>query len=393
MSQTLIAKLGSTSEAEDLDKALCKQSMSLQEAISATDLDNDEALARRLQHLDDTGQDYYGKDGTEPELAEDDDEVEGAGSQGKNIPMTAWKESDGSWKSKHDPTLWGRKNCSDLEKYSDMMVGDDVLLSNAVKGNLRQKLKREQLQSTYTKTGKQTSQSRMGRSKTQSREANKADVKTKQSVLDQRTKLLIFKLMNRSLIEQMYGCIRTGKESSVYYAIAGAEMAGLDERPAWLDPQDDDERLLAVKMYRTTLNEFSSRADYVLGDSRYKGGKYKGFVKHSKRKQVEVWVEKEYRNLVRMQRCCVPSPKPLHYEEHVLVMELIDSGQEPATTLSGAAESQLRAAPQLKEAGKHRSKKLYMRLLRQAVAIIRKLWCDCKLVHILTLHTHTAYCH
>ena len=49
---------------------------------------------------------------------------------------------------------------------------------------------------------------------------DKADRATVEQVMDPRTRMILFKMLNRGLITQINGCISTGKEANVYHATA-----------------------------------------------------------------------------------------------------------------------------------------------------------------------------
>ena len=52
---------------------------------------------------------------------------------------------------------------------------------------------------------------------------------------------------------------------------------------------------LAVKVYKTSILSFKDRDRYVSGEFRFR----RGYNKHNPRKMVQVWAEKETRNLMR----------------------------------------------------------------------------------------------
>ena len=47
---------------------------------------------------------------------------------------------------------------------------------------------------------------------------DKADRATVEQVLDTRTRMILFKMLNRGLVSTINGCISTGKEANVYHA-------------------------------------------------------------------------------------------------------------------------------------------------------------------------------
>jgi RIO kinase 1 len=59
-----------------------------------------------------------------------------------------------------------------------------------------------------------------------------------------------------------------------------------------LGPNNED---LAVKVYKTSILVFKDRDRYVSGEFRFR----RGYAKHNPRKMVQVWAEKETRNLMR----------------------------------------------------------------------------------------------
>jgi len=47
---------------------------------------------------------------------------------------------------------------------------------------------------------------------------DKSDRATTELVMDPRTRMMLFKMINRQLIAEVNGCISTGKEANVYHA-------------------------------------------------------------------------------------------------------------------------------------------------------------------------------
>jgi RIO kinase 1 len=108
---------------------------------------------------------------------------------------------------------------------------------------------------------------------------DKADRATVEQVLDPRTRMILFKLINRGIVYEINGCISTGKEANVYHA---------------LTPEKDH---LAIKIYKTSILVFKDRDRYVSGEYRFRHG----YSKSNPRKMVQTWAEKEMRNLKRLQ--------------------------------------------------------------------------------------------
>ena len=165
-----------------------------------------------------------------------------------------------------------------------------------------------------------------------------------EQVLDPRTRMILLKLINKNVIYEINGCISTGKEANVYHAMA------------------DDGRHFALKIYKTTILTFKAREKYVAGEFRFR----RGYSKHNPRKMVQMWAEKEFRNLKRLRVAGIPSPEPLHLKLHVLLMSFIgDSEGVPAPRLKDAPMA-IEEAPGL---------------YNQCVRILRTMYQECHLVH------------
>ena len=178
----------------------------------------------------------------------------------------------------------------------------------------------------------------------QRRTTDKSDRATVEQVLDPRTRLILFKWLNRNIIHSIHGCISTGKEANVYHAISS------DNTP------------LAIKIYKTSILTFKDRDRYVSGEFRFRHG----YSKHNPRKMVKVWAEKEMRNLKRLVAAGIPCPHPLLLKSHVLLMQFL--GDAHGT-----------AYPKLKDASIPAAK--YPHLYRQLILSMRILFHSCKLVH------------
>ncbi|XP_054784000.1 uncharacterized protein LOC129290961 [Prosopis cineraria] len=179
----------------------------------------------------------------------------------------------------------------------------------------------------------------IGKTKT----TEKADRATVEQAIDPKTRLVLFKMLNRGLFNDINGCISTGKEANVYHATK-------------CDCQE-----FAIKVYKTSVLVFKDRDRYVQGDYRFRTA----YGKHNPRKMVKTWAEKEMRNLMRLKAAGLRCPTPYQLRKHVLVMEFIGK--------SGWA------APRLKDAA------LSLDKLREGyvemIIAMRTLYQKCKLVH------------
>ena len=172
---------------------------------------------------------------------------------------------------------------------------------------------------------------------------DKSDRATIEQVLDPRTRIILFKLLNKSYLSEINGCISTGKEANVYHATG--------------EPGD-----LAIKVYKTSILVFKDRDRYVTGEFRFR----RGYCKHNPRKMVRLWAEKEMRNLIRIKHACIPCPAPYLLRSHVLIMEhIVDENGRTAIKLKDAVLNEDRAAD----------------LYRECVLMMWSLYNKAKLVH------------
>ncbi|KAG0433757.1 hypothetical protein HPB47_019618 [Ixodes persulcatus] len=135
----------------------------------------------------------------------------------------------------------------------------------------------------------------------------------------------------------------------------------LDYAPNKLTEEFSVPRECAVKVFKTTLNEFKNREQYIREDFRFKDR----FSKLNPRKVIHLWAEKEMHNLRRMRRAGIPCPEVVVLKKHLLVMSFVGLNGVPA--------------PQLKEAAL--SGEQLASAYAQAVALARALYQRCQLVH------------
>ncbi|KAM4705885.1 serine/threonine-protein kinase RIO3 [Rhinophrynus dorsalis] len=236
--------------------------------------------------------------------------------------------------TKHDEVVCGRKNTARMENFApEFQVGDgigmDLKLSNHVFNALKQHSISEQRRSA--------------------RLHDKKEVSTAEKVVDPKTRLQLYKMVNSGLLETINGCVSTGKESVVFHANGGSSED--QEIPAEC----------AIKVFKTTLNEFKNRDKYIKDDYRFKDR----FSKLNPRKIIRMWAEKEMHNLKRMQKAGIPCPEVVMLKKHILVMSFIGKDQVPAPTLKEA------------KLGLEDSKQAYY----QVLAMMKQLYEQCSLVH------------
>ena len=126
-------------------------------------------------------------------------------------------------------------------------------------------------------------------------------------VLDERTLKNLYKL-SKKYIKALGGVISTGKEANVFYA-------------------DGFEFPIAIKIYRTETSEFYKMDEYIYGDKRF------DLRRISKKDLINLWAEKEFRNLQRAYEAGVNVPKPVTHFRNILIMEFLGEGELPSPSL------------------------------------------------------------
>lgn len=169
------------------------------------------------------------------------------------------------------------------------------------------------------------------------------DRATTEQVLDPRTRMILYKMLNQGVVTEINGCLSTGKEANVYHA------------------RFPDGREGAIKVYKTSILVFKDREKYVSGEFRFRHG----YSKSNPRKMVKLWAEKEMRNLRRLREAGIYAPNPIMLRSHVLLMDFI--GREGY------------AAPKLKDA--KLSETRYRECYLYCVKMMRTMYQKCKLVH------------
>ena len=133
--------------------------------------------------------------------------------------------------------------------------------------------------------------------------------KSYDEVFDQQNLMIIYKMLSDGIFDKLDFPVSTGKEGNVFRA------------------STKDGKLVAVKIYRTSTSTFRDMAKYVQGDPRFKG------LTSHKRKLIYAWANKEYLNLMALDRAGVRVPKAIAQRQNVVVMEYIGDENEPAKEL------------------------------------------------------------
>ncbi len=125
------------------------------------------------------------------------------------------------------------------------------------------------------------------------------DLKLESGVFDVPTLKTLYTMASKNIIKAFGGVVSTGKEADVFHAIG------------------ENERELAVKIYRISTSDFRSMENYLIGDPRFSN------IGSSKKDIVFAWTKKEHRNLERAREAGVKAPEPYTSERNILVMEFI----------------------------------------------------------------------
>ncbi len=161
-----------------------------------------------------------------------------------------------------------------------------------------------------------------------------------EQVFDRSTLMTIYDFLNKGVIDEIYGSVKAGKESKLYWG------------------KDKEGRILAIKIFLTVSAEFKKgMIIYIEGDPRFRK------VKHDTRSLIYAWTHKEFRNLHEARRAGVRVPEPIEVRNNVLIMEFI--GKDGVT------------APLLREIELSNPQRVYERLLVN----VGKLYQKAGLVH------------
>ena len=139
------------------------------------------------------------------------------------------------------------------------------------------------------------------------RRKDNSERKTGNEIFDKITLETLYKLANQGYIDILNGAISTGKEANVLTGIT------------------DDEKYVAVKIYRIATSDFKKMDYYLKGDPRF------NIKTKNKRKIIYSWVTKEFKNLTRLYSAGVNVPEPITSANNVLLIEFIgDENGNPA---------------------------------------------------------------
>lgn len=231
--------------------------------------------------------------------------------------------------TKHDPHISALENVKNLaERFPSGPLGnmDGMRMDNRSANTLARKAAKAQ--------------------KRRVRQMSDEARETRGGVIDERTRVVLFKLVNAGHIDEVTTCISSGKEAVVFYG-----------------PTPEGRPEVAVKIFKTTLSKFRNRSDYITGDHRYQG--ITNIDKQPTHTLIKMWCDKEFRNLSRALKAGLPVPEPLVTKENVLLMSFIGSEGQAAPRLADVTLSTSRSRKMLKE----------------LLLFVKTLYSECALVH------------
>jgi len=298
-------------------------------------------IPQELLEFDDSDEDEDW-DQFEMEEKRDVDRFETKEKEIGDMPRCGYKKIGDKIVTKHDKDISERDNAKRIMEFPPgIETGDgggfDMQVSNKVYNKIR---------NFSIKEGKR-----------KNRLLDKEDKAVAEQAVDPKTRILLYKLVNGGVLDAINGVISTGKEAVIMHADGGPGPDYGDEEPLNIPKE------CAIKVFKTTLNEFKTREKYIRDDYRFKDR----FSKQNPRKIIHMWAEKELHNLTKMAKGGIRVPEAVLLKKHVLVMSFI--GEEG------------RPAPKLKDAADRMSENDLLTAYGQVVEMMTQLYNVCHLVH------------
>jgi serine/threonine-protein kinase RIO1 len=432
------------------------------------------------------------------EIEEEEEELDP-----RKLGVSWIKLSNGKIITKHDQHFNQQKNLTNamnhLPNMGDLDSSSSSVLNNKSKNYLPSKLHKSQVNlsnTTYNSMARSVKKANNGNIKkgiNQRGRVESSSRATRVGVLDTNTRKVVLALINKGILDEMNGVVKTGKEGSVFHGLGKEQIFNDDDEGDDYDDEEDDddeeevddnvvkeeeervedvkivegedeqevgndvkeeetqndeedEELLfdfekigstktcnddtsscssdhskqlsasphkkhhqssnnpnmiakhlstsssltsssssltipvAIKVFFTSLDQFSNRIDYIKDDPRYAG---RNISRLSKRKLLCTWCEKEFRNLCRINRVGIPSPKPIFHRKQILIMKYINEDEHDDDGVNGVRVSMSTTpAPQLTELQSNSlSSSQWHRCYLQTCGILRAMYCKAKLVH------------
>jgi RIO kinase 1 len=141
------------------------------------------------------------------------------------------------------------------------------------------------------------------------KDESRKEFKIFHGVFDERSMMNLYQLLGKNGITAE-SIIKEGKESVI--------LSGLTHDKQWV----------AIKVYCTKACNFKALWKYLMGDPRFKK------IGKNIRKIVNVWCQREFKNLRTARWAGVNCPKPLFFRENALIMEFIGENNIAAPRLT-----------------------------------------------------------
>jgi RIO kinase 1 len=128
------------------------------------------------------------------------------------------------------------------------------------------------------------------------------ELKIVHGVFDERTLMTLYRLINKNDIS-VVSMLEEGKEAVV--------LSGITEQKEWV----------AIKVYRIEACDFKKMWKYLVGDPRFSG------IGKRTQRIVNIWCQREFKNMKIAKKAGVNCPKPLAVKDNVLIMSFLgDNG-------------------------------------------------------------------
>lgn len=143
------------------------------------------------------------------------------------------------------------------------------------------------------------------------------DFQVFQDVFNKPTLMTLNHFFSNRTLSYLNGIVNSGKESNIFWGVT---------------PDGND---VAVKIYLTVSTDFRKRLQYIEGDNRFKN------ISRNRRKLIELWARKEFKNLLKANSMNIPVPKPIAVRRNILIMEFQGSDGSSFPTLSETEVTEL----------------------------------------------------
>ncbi|CAF0787240.1 unnamed protein product [Didymodactylos carnosus] len=268
----------------------------------------------------------------EKEEAFSDNEIE------EKVPSFNKRGTSGkgaSMVTKHNPVICGKRNVSKIMNTfpPEFDTGDGITVNLQLSNKIYNELKTHSLAEERRMT----------------RLHDKVEKATASLAFDPKTRIILYKMLNSCVLDELGSIIATGKESIVLYGKGGKTEAHN------MPPE------CAIKVFKTTLNEFRTREKYLRHDHPFKYG-YKHW---NPRRIIKLWAKKEMFNLQCLLRAGILCPRPVLLKKHVLILSFIGENGVPAQRLRDITLNQ----------------QDLLIAYQQCLELLRRIYHDCKLIH------------